>query len=68
MGRINEIDDESYVQTQFALNMGNYAEWVRPRENTIKAITYGIQLSDGVEFDLRLTEDEQLVLHHYQLF
>ena len=44
--------------------MGEYGEWVRPRENTISAITYGIQLSDGVEFDLRLTEDEQLVLHH----
>ena len=40
------------------------AEWVQPRENTIDAISYGIQVSDGVEFDLRLTEDDRLVLHH----
>ena len=40
------------------------AEWTQPRENTIEAISYGIQASDGVEFDLRLTEDDRLVLHH----
>ena len=44
--------------------MATSAEWVQPRENTIEAISYGIQVSDGVEFDLRLTEDKQLVLHH----
>jgi hypothetical protein len=44
--------------------MTNSAGWVQPRENSIEAITYGMQVSDGVEFDLRLTEDDRLVLHH----
>ena len=39
-------------------------KWVRPRENTVEALVYGMKASDGVELDLRLTEDERLVLHH----
>ena len=39
-------------------------KWVRPRENTVEALVYGMKVSDGVELDLRLTEDERLVLHH----
>ena len=44
--------------------MQDSGEWVRPRENTVDALVYGMQHSDGVELDLRLTEDKRLVLHH----
>tara|TARA_B110000263_G_scaffold160862_1_gene139885 strand:- start:307 stop:1443 length:1137 start_codon:yes stop_codon:yes gene_type:complete len=44
--------------------MGGEKNWVRPRENTVEALVYGMQECDGVELDLRLTEDERLVLHH----
>jgi len=64
LGLIRRINDESYVRIQFGKSMADLAEWVRPRENTIEAICHGMQVSDGVEFDLRLTEDERLVLHH----
>ena len=30
-------------------------EWLQPRENTIQALSHGIQVSDGIEFDLRLS-------------
>jgi len=39
-------------------------EWLQPRENTIQALSHGIQVSDGIEFDLRLTKDNRLILHH----
>ena len=39
-------------------------EWVKPPENSIEAIRHGISHMDGVEFDLRLTMDNQLVLFH----
>ena len=38
--------------------------WLQPPENTIPALVEGITRFDGVEFDLRLSDDEQLVLHH----
>jgi len=38
--------------------------WIRPRENTIDALVYGMQACDGVELDLRLSEDNRLILHH----
>ncbi len=44
--------------------MSEGEKWVRPRENTVEALVYGMKASDGVELDLRLTEDERLVLHH----
>ena len=39
-------------------------DWVRPRENTVEALVYGMEQSDGVELDLRLTQDQRLILHH----
>ncbi|MDP6900039.1 MAG: glycerophosphodiester phosphodiesterase family protein [Candidatus Thalassarchaeaceae archaeon] len=39
-------------------------EWVKPTENSIEAIRHGISHMDGVEFDLRLTMDNQLILFH----
>ena len=44
--------------------MSGGKNWIRPRENTVEALVYGMQECDGVELDLRLTEDERLVLHH----
>jgi hypothetical protein len=39
-------------------------DWTRPRENTVDALVYGMQACDGVELDLRLSEDNRLILHH----
>lgn len=44
--------------------MAEHIDWVRPRENTVEALVYGMKESDGVELDLRLTQDQRLVLHH----
>ena len=38
--------------------------WRQPPENTVRALVEGITRFDGVEFDLRLSADEELVLHH----
>ena len=39
-------------------------DWVKPIENSIDGIRHGMTHFDGVEFDLRLTMDGQLVLFH----
>ena len=39
-------------------------EWERPRENSIEALKHGMSLSDGVEFDLRMDIDGNLVIYH----
>jgi len=38
--------------------------WSQPRENSIDAIKMGINHFDGVEFDLRLSSDGVMMLHH----
>jgi hypothetical protein len=38
--------------------------WVQPAENTHASLVEAMQRMDGVEFDLRLTADGQLVVHH----
>ena len=38
--------------------------WKKPRENSIEALLYGIEHADGVEMDLRLTADGEVVIHH----
>ena len=38
--------------------------WKQPAENTHESLVKAMQMMDGVEFDLRLTADEQLVVHH----
>ena len=42
----------------------NVMEWVQPPENTHASLAKAMQLMDGVELDLRLTADDQLVVHH----
>ena len=39
-------------------------DWDKPIENSIDGIRHGMTHFDGVEFDLRLTMDGQLVLFH----
>ena len=34
------------------------------KENTFESLSKAIQLSDGIEFDVRTTSDEGLILHH----
>jgi len=38
--------------------------WNQPKENSIASLREGIERFDGVEFDLRMTRDGELVLHH----
>jgi glycerophosphoryl diester phosphodiesterase len=38
--------------------------WSQPAENTHASLVEAMQRMDGVEFDLRLTADNQLVIHH----
>ncbi len=38
--------------------------WRPAPENTLESLRHAIQLFDGVEFDLRITADRQLILHH----
>ena len=44
--------------------MVDHIDWIRPRENTVEALVYGMEHSDGIELDLRLTQDQRLILHH----
>lgn len=37
-------------------------DWVKPIENSIEGIRNGMLQFDGVEFDLRLTTDGELIL------
>lgn len=38
--------------------------WSQPEENSIASLSEAIRRFDGIEFDLRLTRDGELVLHH----
>ena len=38
--------------------------WVQPPENTHASLVEAINRLDGVEFDLRLTSDDRLIIHH----
>ena len=40
------------------------SKWIQPPQNSIEAIAHGMTYSDGSEFDVRLTVDGELVLHH----
>lgn len=44
--------------------MDEGGSWRQAPENTLESLRHAIQLFDGVEFDLRITEDQQLVIHH----
>ena len=38
--------------------------WQQPPENSLAALVHGMQVSDGVELDLRLSADGELVAYH----
>ena len=38
--------------------------FIQPPENTHSSLVTAMNTMDGVEFDLRLTADEQLIVHH----
>ena len=38
--------------------------WEQPPENSLAALVHGMQISDGVELDLRLSADDELVAFH----
>jgi glycerophosphoryl diester phosphodiesterase len=42
-------------------------DWLQPPQNTIAALRHGIEMMDGIEFDLRMTSDGELFLHHNSL-
>ena len=49
---------------QGAYAMEGEASWRQPPENTLESLRHAINLFDGIEFDIRITADEQLILHH----
>ena len=38
--------------------------WIQPPENTLDSLRQAILATDGIEFDLRMTADGELVIHH----
>ena len=38
--------------------------YVQSPENTLSSLVHGMRLFDGIEFDIRLTSDDQVVIHH----
>ena len=44
--------------------MDNGAPWKPAPENTLESLRHAFSLFDGVEFDIRLTADNQLIVHH----
>ena len=37
--------------------------WKPAPENTLKSLKHGMQMFDGVEFDVRITADDRLIVH-----
>ena len=40
------------------------ADWAPPMENSVDALRHGMEFSDGVEFDLRMSQEGDLVIYH----
>jgi len=38
--------------------------WQQAPENTLLSLQHGIKMFDGIEFDIRITADRQLAIHH----
>ena len=38
--------------------------YIQSPENTLASLVHGMGLFDGIEFDIRLTSDNQVVIHH----
>ena len=48
--------------------MSTDSTWVHPTENSVEALEHGMSHVDGVELDLRLSADGELMLWHDELF
>lgn len=48
--------------------MATGSTWVPPTENSVEALLHGMSHVDGVELDLRLSTDGELMLWHDELF
>lgn len=48
--------------------MATGSPWVQPTENSVEALSHGMSHVDGVELDLRLSTDGELMLWHDELF
>ncbi len=48
----------------FATNMDEVSAWQAPPENTLDSLRHAMTMLDGIEFDIRVTADNQLILHH----
>ena len=38
--------------------------YIQSPENTLASLVHGMRMFDGIEFDIRLTSDDQVVIHH----
>ena len=38
--------------------------YVQSPENTLSSLVHGMRLFDGIEFDIRLTSDNQVMMYH----
>jgi len=38
--------------------------WQQAPENSLESLRHGIQSNDGIEFDVRMTRDGELIIHH----
>ena len=39
-------------------------KWKQAPENTLESLRHGISHTDGIELDIRLTNDNELIVHH----
>lgn len=37
---------------------------IQSPENTLESLVHGMRMFDGIEFDIRLTSDDQIIIHH----
>lgn len=44
--------------------MAGGKEWTPAPENTLESLRHALSLFDGIEFDIRITADHQLIIHH----
>ena len=39
-------------------------KWKQAPENTLQSLRHGISHTDGIELDIRLSNDNELIVHH----
>lgn len=46
------------------VDMEGRKQWQQAPENTLPSLQHGMKTFDGIEFDIRITSDRQLAIHH----